>query len=428
MLRRLTLLFLILSFAVPVLKAQQGGTTTYVYDDDGRLIAVISPAGEASVYEYDPAGNFKAIKRLTANDLAILAFTPSQGPAGMSVTIFGTGFNQGVSAVSFNGTPANIVSSNLTAVVAVVPEGATTGPITVVTPRGTISSTRSFVIRGVRITPHAITVGSSESVQFGLTISGTATNDVLWSVNGVAGGNQSFGTITANGFYSAPNIAGTSTAQFTVRATSGDDAELFDEAVVVVVPFGAGFQFRSDGLSVRYGTPLNNPPAFINDSVSVRYGTPPNNPPAFINDSVSVRYGTPPNNPPAFINDSVSVRYGTLPNSPPTFVNDAVSATRGPVLSSLAPATLTRGTSISLTIQGVALQGATSIRFFNRTNGTPATGITVSNITVNGDGTSLTATITVASNSSTGSMVVVVTTPAGSTLRNDATSNLLQIN
>ena len=52
----------------------QQGATTYAYDDKGRLIAVISPAGEANVYEYDAAGNFTGIKRLTANDLAILGW------------------------------------------------------------------------------------------------------------------------------------------------------------------------------------------------------------------------------------------------------------------------------------------------------------------------------------------------------------------
>jgi YD repeat-containing protein len=410
MLRQLTLLVLMVSlFTTPVLKAQQGGTTTYAYDDDGRLIAVISPAGEASVYEYDAAGNFKAIRRLTANDLAILAFTPGHGPVGTPVTIFGAGFNQGVSGVFFNGTPANIISSNLATVVAVVPDGATTGPIAVVTPRGTVSSAKQFVVRGVRVLPDAITIPALEAVQFSFTISGTPTNDVEWSVNGFVGGNQSVGTITSGGFYSAPNLTGVNAAQFTVRATSIDDVELFDESIVTIVPFGGGFQFRSDGLSVRYGVPPNQPPAFINDALSVRYGTPPNTPPAFVNDALSIRYGTPANNPP-------------------TFNNDAVSVTRGPVLSSLTPATIARGTSTTLTIQGTALNGAGSISFFNRTTSAPASGITISNIIVNSDGTSLTATITVASNASTGSHVVVVTTPLGSTLRNDAGSNLLQIN
>lgn len=413
--------------------AQQGGTSTYVYDEDGRLHAVLSPLGEAAVYDYDAAGNFTAIRRLTANDLELLNFTPHQGPVGTLVTIFGTGFNQGINSVSFNGANATIVGLTLFSVVAVVPPNATTGPISVTTPRGTVNTTTPFVVRGVRISPPAITLAASESVQFELNISGTPTNQVIWSVNGIDGGSLSFGTISESGFYTAPTggpllpLRGL-TEQYTVRATSVDDADLFGEAVVTVVPFGEGSQFRSDGLSVRYGTPLNNPPTYINGAVSVRYGTPPNTPPTYINGAVSVRYGTLPNTSPTYIHSAVSVRYGTLPNVPPTFVTGAVSASRGPVLTSLSPISIARGTSVTLTIDGVALNGATSISFFRVANGTPATGITVSNISVNGPGTTLTATITVASNVTTGSYVVVVNTANGSTVRNDVGTNIVQIN
>lgn len=424
---KVCLLSILLLICFPA-KAQQGGTTTYVYDDDGRLHAVLSPIGEAAVYEYDAAGNFTAIRRLTPNELELLSFTPHQGPVGTQVTIFGTGFNQGVSSVSFNGINAQVVTTSLVSVVAIVPQAATTGPISIVTPRGTISTTDPFVVRGIRLSPEVITLTALASVQFDVTVSGTPTNNVNWSVNGVDGGNASVGNATSLGFYSAPNLVGGSPTQFIVRATSVDDSELFGEAVVTVVPFGAGYQFRSDGLSVRYGTPPNSPSTYINGAVSVRYGTPANDLPTYINGAVSVRYGTPPNNPPAYINGAVSVRYGTPPNNPPTFVTGAVSASRGPVLTSLTPGTISRSTSITLTIDGVALNGATTISFFRLANGNPASGITVSNINVNAQGATLTATITVASNVTTGSYFVVVTTANGSTVRNDAGTNIVQIN
>jgi len=402
------LLSIILMTGLPA-GAQQGGTSTFVYDDDGRLHAVLSPLGEAAIYEYDAGGNFTAIRRLTPNDLELLSFTPREGPVGTRVSIFGTGFNQGVSSVAFNGLTAQIVTTSLVSVVAIVPQGATTGPISVVTPRGTVSTTTPFVVRGIQLSPETVTLPASNSVKFDLTISGTPTNNVTWSVNGVDGGNASVGSITSNGFYTAPNLIGGSPLQFIVRATSVDDPELFGEAAVTVLPFGEGYQFRSDGLSVRYGTPPNSPPTYANGAVSVRYGTPPNSPPAYINGAVSVRYGTPP-------------------NSPPTFVTNAVSASRGPVLNSLTPGTISRSTSVTLTIDGVALNGATTISFFLRASGNPASGITVSNITVNGAGTTLTATITVASNATTGSYVVVVATANGSTVRNDFGTNIVQIN
>lgn len=370
-------------------RARQTEATSFVYDEDGRLRAVLSPTGEAAVYEYDAAGNITAVRRLTPDELELLGFTPPRGPVGTLVTIYGTGFNQGVNSVAFNGAPAVIVRTTLVSVVALVPEGATTGPINVVTPRGPVNSQKPFVVRGIRLTPQAVTLPAADSLQFGLTVSGTPSGDVAWSVDDAEGGNSSVGTVTAGGLYTAPNLAGANPVQVTVRATSLDDPELFGEAFVTVLPFGAGSQFSSAGLSVRYGTPANTPPTYIDGALSVRYGT--------------------------------------SSNSQPTDISGAVSASRGPVLTSLTPGTVSRGAGVTLTINGAALGGG-GVRFFNSVNGLPENGITASNVNVNAQGTSLTCTVTAAGNVAAGRYVVVVTTPAGSTVRNDVGSNVLQIN
>jgi len=68
-------------------------------------------------------------------------FTPTKGPVGTLVTIPGFGFT-GATDVQFNGvsaTPGFTVVSD-TQITATVPVGATTGPITVVTPGGTVTS------------------------------------------------------------------------------------------------------------------------------------------------------------------------------------------------------------------------------------------------------------------------------------------------
>jgi YD repeat-containing protein len=421
------LLLLTISLSPPA-RARQGAGTTYVYDDTGRLRAVLSPNGDAAVYEYDAAGNLTAVRRLTSNDLEILTFTPRQGPVGTLVTIFGVGFNQGVNSVSFNGSAAVIVSANQSSVVAVVPQGATTGPINVVTPHGAVNSATPFVVKGVLVTPQSVTLPALDSTKFGLTVSGTQTGEVVWTVNGVDGGNSSVGIVTAQGLYTAPNLVGSNTVRYIVRATSVDDSSLFGEASAYVIPFGAGFQFRSVEVSVRYGTPPNSPHTYFNNALSVRYGTLPNNSPTYIKDTLSVRYGTPPNTPKTYVDGAASVRYGTTPANAPAFVNGNVSASRGPVLTSLNPVTMSRGSTLSLTVNGVALSGATVVKFFNLSNGNPENGITVSNLSVNGQGTSLTATITVAAGVAVGRYVVVVTTPAGSTVRNDAGTNTVQIN
>ncbi len=70
----------------------------------------------------------------------------SQGKVGWTIQILGQGFT-GTTGVTFNGVPAtifNIVSD--TYLTAVVPTGATTGPVAVSTPTGTLESNKSFRI------------------------------------------------------------------------------------------------------------------------------------------------------------------------------------------------------------------------------------------------------------------------------------------
>ncbi|MDQ3472736.1 MAG: M12 family metallo-peptidase [Acidobacteriota bacterium] len=74
----------------------------------------------------------------------ISGFSPGSGSAQSSVTITGTNFVN--PSVTFNGTPATFVVHSTTQIVAVVPNGATTGPIRVTTPSGTAVSPTNFVV------------------------------------------------------------------------------------------------------------------------------------------------------------------------------------------------------------------------------------------------------------------------------------------
>jgi hypothetical protein len=78
----------------------------------------------------------------------ITSFTPTNGGLGTSVKISGTNFwpfVNGVTAVSFNGTPAaSFVVSNNNTIGAIVPDGVITGPISVTTPGGTSNSVAPF--------------------------------------------------------------------------------------------------------------------------------------------------------------------------------------------------------------------------------------------------------------------------------------------
>ena len=64
-----------------------------VYDDAGRLIAVIDPSGDVARYSYDALGNLLSISRSSASTVSVIHFTPGRGPIGTVVTIYGTGFS-----------------------------------------------------------------------------------------------------------------------------------------------------------------------------------------------------------------------------------------------------------------------------------------------------------------------------------------------
>ncbi|HET8889245.1 MAG TPA: Ig-like domain-containing protein, partial [Candidatus Angelobacter sp.] len=129
--------------------AQTGGQVQYFYDDLGRLTRVVDRAGNVATYSYDAVGNITKISRSTLaspNTLAILNFTPSQGGVGTSVTILGQGFNPTASlnTVTFNGATATVLSATSNTIVATVPNGASTGPITVTVNAQTVTSDTNF--------------------------------------------------------------------------------------------------------------------------------------------------------------------------------------------------------------------------------------------------------------------------------------------
>ena len=155
------------------MRAQQGGVARYLYDDNGRLKAVLLSNGEASIYHYDAAGNLVSVTQQSSNVLFIIDFTPKMAGIGGTVTIYGTGFSANASenAVAFNGQAASIISSTNTEIVTSVPVGATTGFINVTSPLGTVNSTMPFSV----LSPPTITGFNplAGSVGSAVTITGT---------------------------------------------------------------------------------------------------------------------------------------------------------------------------------------------------------------------------------------------------------------
>jgi YD repeat-containing protein len=61
-----------------------------VYDELGRLAAVIASNGDAATYNYDAVGNLTGIVRTTSTQVSIIAFSPTGGAVGQTVTVHGT--------------------------------------------------------------------------------------------------------------------------------------------------------------------------------------------------------------------------------------------------------------------------------------------------------------------------------------------------
>lgn len=76
---------------------------------------------------------------------SISGFTPTSGAVGTSVTINGANFT-GATAVRFNGVSATFTVQSAAQITTTVPSGATTGPISVVTPNGTAASAAPFTV------------------------------------------------------------------------------------------------------------------------------------------------------------------------------------------------------------------------------------------------------------------------------------------
>ena len=149
-------------------------STSYVYDANGRVVAVTASNGTSVQYSYNTLGHTSQISApLAPGQLAIFAFVPTHGEAGTQVTIQGQGFDSNVAndTVSFNGTVATVLSASATQLVTTVPDGATTGPITITVGTQTASSATPFVVDDTglppaisQVSPAVVSVGDAVTV------------------------------------------------------------------------------------------------------------------------------------------------------------------------------------------------------------------------------------------------------------------------
>ena len=128
--------------------------TQYLYDDLGRLVLVVYSDGSAIGYEHDADGNIVATHQWASTVPVIATFSPAYGPVGTQVTISGVGFGATPeeNTVTIGGAPAVVTSASNSTLVATVPLGGDTGPISVVTGGNSATSAQNFVVLKPTIT------------------------------------------------------------------------------------------------------------------------------------------------------------------------------------------------------------------------------------------------------------------------------------
>lgn len=98
----------------------------------------------------------------------------------------------------------------------------------------------------VTVSPLSVSVSLGQTVQFAAMVTGAPSNAVNWSVNQIAGGNSTLGTISSSGLYTAPQalpanpkITVTATAQAAPQASGSATVQIQSGITVSIAPNSA---------------------------------------------------------------------------------------------------------------------------------------------------------------------------------------------
>lgn len=94
----------------------------------------------------------------------------------------------------------------------------------------------------ISVTPRNVALTYTQTQTFQAIVTGTTNTAVSWTVDGVAGGNSSVGTITSGGLYTPPAQVG----QHTVTATSAADPSKTASGTAYISNYAGAFSYHND--------------------------------------------------------------------------------------------------------------------------------------------------------------------------------------
>jgi FG-GAP-like repeat/IPT/TIG domain len=337
-------------------------------------VSVTTPGGTAT-------GNTFTVPALPPT---ITSFGPNTGPVGTSVTITGTDLAT-TTSVRVNGVAGAIVGTpTATSLTFIVPGTATTGPISLTTPLGTVTSATNFTVTSVGVqcsgaTPLATSYVSNNSNK-GEMFDIIATNTVTIScfdVNLILGSNGNYEIYYKTGSYvGSENNAAAWTllgSNPSVPCVGFDVPSPMLIPINVTIPAGQTAAFYITATDAANTTGIR----YTNNSGITILATSPD---LSIRSGIGKAYPFSTN----YVNRSFNGTVRYFVGSPPTITS--FTPTSGPVAT-------------SVTITGTNLTGATAVTV----NGTAGT--------IVGTPTATSLTFTVGAGSTTGA--VSVTTPGG---------------
>ena len=164
-----------------------------------------------------PGGSFVTVSNFVVLP-AILGFNPPKGNVGTNVVVTGSGFNGSANnnlILKFNGTTASIIGTpSTTSITSTVPNGATSGPITVTTTNGVATSDVNFFL------PPSISNVSPSSGPAGTPVVMTGANFTNATDVSFAGVSATF-TVNNNTQISTVAPVGGATGRITVTTPGG---------------------------------------------------------------------------------------------------------------------------------------------------------------------------------------------------------------